>query len=85
MAEKQKVGKIFSYYSNIGVAAIKLTDGALKVGDKINIEGTTTNFEQEVESIQIEHKSVKEAKKGSDIGIKVKERVRPNDTVYKVK
>jgi translation initiation factor IF-2 len=84
MAKKQKIGTVFSYYSKIGVAAIKLTDGSLKVGDKISIEGSTTNFEQEIESIQIEHDSVEEAKKGDDIGIKVSDKVRPHDVVYKL-
>ncbi|MBL7147419.1 MAG: translation elongation factor-like protein [Nanoarchaeota archaeon] len=83
MAKEEKpVGKVFTYYSNIGVAAIDLT-GTLKVGDKILIKGATTNFEQKLDSMQIEHKSVKSAKKGQSIGIKVKDKVRPNDMVFK--
>jgi len=54
------------------------------VGDKIHIKGHTTDFEQVVESMQIENRPVEEAKAGDDVGIKVKERVRPNDTVYRV-
>jgi len=83
MTEEKKIGKIFSYYSNIGVAAIDLTDGSLNVGDTIHIKGNTTDFKQKVESIQIEHKEVKSAKKGASVGIKVKDRVRPNDQVFK--
>ncbi|MBI4159323.1 translation elongation factor-like protein [Candidatus Woesearchaeota archaeon] len=78
----KEVGKVFAYYSNIGVAAIKLS-GALKVGDTIAIKGHTTDITQRVESIQIEHEKVKEAKKGDEIGIKVSDRVRLNDVVYK--
>ncbi|GAI15070.1 unnamed protein product, partial [marine sediment metagenome] len=55
-----------------------------KVGDTIHIKGHTTDFEQEIESMQIENEPVKEAKSGDSIGIKVKERVRPHDLVYKV-
>lgn len=84
MAEKKEkeIGKIFSYFSKIGVAAIKLT-GVLKVGDTIHIKGATTDFEQKVDSMQTDNKPIKSAKKGDDIGIKVKDRVRPNDKVYK--
>ena len=78
----KEIGKVFAYYSNIGVAAIKLS-GALKVGDTIAIKGHTTDITQRAESIQIEHEKVKEAKKGDEVGIKVKDRVRPNDVVYK--
>jgi len=82
-AKEIPIGKIFSYYTNIGVAALELTD-ELCVGDTIHIKGNTTDFTQKIESIQVEHKAVKKAPKGSSIGIKVKDRVRPNDTVYKV-
>jgi|TARA_Y100000310_G_scaffold101777_1_gene99905 putative protease len=84
MAKEKKIGKIFSYYSNIGVAAIELTEGSLKVGDEIHIKGSTTDITQKVDSMQVEHEEVKSAKKGGSIGIKVKDRVRPNDEVFKV-
>lgn len=80
----EEIGEVFSYYSNIGVAAIKLT-GDLDVGDKIRIKGHTTDFEQEIKSIQIEHEKVVSASAGDDIGIKVNERVRKHDKVYKIK
>ncbi len=79
--EEKEIGKVSSFFSHVGVAAIKLTD-KLKVGDKIHIKGNTTDFETTVNSMQIEKKSVKEAKKGDHIGVKVPEKVRPNDTVY---
>jgi len=56
----------------------------LAVGDRILIKGSTTDLEQVVESMQIEHKDVQRAEAGQSIGLKVKERVRENDTVYKV-
>jgi len=80
---KKEIGEIFSYYSKIGVAAIKLKS-ALKKGDKVHFKGNTTDFEQTIKSMQIEHKSVEKAKKGDDLGIKVDDRVRPGDKIYKV-
>ena len=81
MAEKE-VGKVSSYFTNVEVAAIDLS-GALKVGDKIHIKGHTTDFEQAVKSMQINRKDVKSAKAGDSVGIKVDERVRSGDIVYK--
>ena len=82
MTEKE-IGIVSSYFSHISVAAIKLS-GKLKIGEKIHIKGTTTDFETKVKEMQIEHKSVKEAKKGDHIGIKVPDKVRPNDKVFLV-
>lgn len=81
--EKKLVGKITHYYSKIGVGVIELED-ELRVGDKISIEGPTTVFEQTVDSMQIEHKSVKVAKAGESIGMKVKDKVREEDKVFKL-
>lgn len=81
---EEEIGKVASYFSKIGVAAIDITKGTLKVGDKIHIKGHTTDIEQNIDSIQIEHQSVPEAKPGDSIGIKVKDRVRDHDIVYKV-
>jgi translation initiation factor IF-2 len=80
----EEIGRVFTYFSKIGVAGIKITKGNLKVGDKIRIQGYTTGFEQVVDSIQIDRESVEEAGVGQSVGIKVKERVRPNDLVYKL-
>ena len=82
MKEKE-IGRVSSYFSHVSVAAIKLT-GKLKIGDKIHLKGHTTDFETDIETIQIEKESVKEAKKGDHIGIKVPEKVRPNDAVLLV-
>ena len=83
MPDKKLIGEITHFFTNINVAVIKLKAG-LKDGEKILIEGATTNFEQEAKSMQIEHKVVKEAKKGQSIGLKVKDRCREGEKVYKV-
>lgn len=77
-----EVGTITHFFSKINVAVVELK-APLSVGDKIRIQGPTTDFEQTVESMQIEHENVKAAKKGQSIGLKVNERVRESDTVYK--
>lgn len=84
MAEEKKlIGKISHYYTKIGVAVIDLVD-TLKVGDEISIEGASTNLRQAVDSMEIEHKNIQSAKKGDSIGMKVSDRVRENDSVYKI-
>jgi translation elongation factor EF-1alpha len=82
MSEK-RVAKVTHYWSKVGVAAIKLYD-TLSVGDTIHISGSTTDFEQAVDSMEIEHETVERGKKGQEVGLKVKERVRKGDRVYKV-
>jgi len=82
--EEKKVGEVIKFFVKIGVAAIRLSEGSLKVGDKIRIVGHTSDVTQTVESMQIENKSVQEAGPGADIGIKLTDRVRENDAVYKV-
>ena len=86
MTDQQKeklIGKVTHYFNKISVAVVELED-TLKVGDVIHIKGATTDFTQEVESMQIEHKNVDTAKKGQAIGLKVSQPVRENDNVYKV-
>ena len=83
MKEKQLVGTVEHYYAKIGVAVIDLEAG-LSVGDKISIEGETTNIQQTVDSMQVEHEPVENAKAGDAIGMKVVDRVRPGDQVYKI-
>lgn len=81
--EKHVIGKVTHFFGKISVAALELSD-TLKVGDTISFEGAHTNFEQAVDSMQIDNKSVPEAKAGDGIGLKVKEHVRVGDTVYRV-
>jgi len=82
--EEKKVGEVIKFFGKIGVAAIRITEGSLKVGDKIHIVGHTTDVSQTVDSMQVENKSVQEAGVGADVGIKAKDRVREHDTVYRV-
>ena len=82
--EDKKVGEIIKFFGKIGVAAIRLSEGSLKVGDTIHIVGHTSDSTQPIDSMQIENKNVQEAGPGADIGIKVKDRVREHDVVYKV-
>lgn len=80
---EKSVGKVTHYYTNIGVAIIELTD-TLKVGDTVHIKGTTSDIEQKVDSMQIEHENVSEAKAKEVIGLKVKDRAREGDEVFVV-
>ncbi len=81
--EKKLVGKISHYFTKIGVGVIELSD-ELKVGDRISIEGATTNIQQTVDSMQIEHQNVQSAGPGQSIGLKIVERAREGDIVYKL-
>jgi len=82
MAE-QRIGVVNDYFAKIGVAGIDL-EGPLQVGDTVHVKGHTTDLELVVESMQVEHDQVEQAKKGDAIGIKVKDRCRGGDVVYKV-
>ena len=81
---EEKVGKIVKFFAKPSVAAIEITDGTLEVGDKIKIKGHTTDFEDTVTSMQEENQSIEKASPGQMIGIKVKERVREHDIIYKI-
>ena len=81
--EKKLVGKVTHFFTNINVAVVELSD-TVRVGDRLSFEGATTNFEQELESMQIHNKPVNEAKAGNAVGIKVRERVREGDQVFRL-
>jgi translation elongation factor EF-1alpha len=83
--EEIAIGRVERFFSKIGVAAISITGGELKVGDTIKFKGHSTDFEQTVESMQVEHNNVEKVVAGEDVGIKVKEKVRDHDMVYLVK
>ena len=84
MAEdEEEVGRVMDYFAKISVAGIDLT-AKLRVGDTIRIKGHTTDLEQSVDSMQIDRDSVEEAGAGDKIGIKVKDRCRGGDHVYRV-
>ncbi len=82
--EEEKIGFVSNYFSKISVAAVEITDGTVSVGDTLHFLGHTTDFESRVHSMQIEHKSVTEAKKGDSVGVKVSEKLRRGDKVYKI-
>ena len=81
--EGKLIGKVTHYFGNIGVAVIDLTD-TLKTGDEIRVIGGETDFNQTVDSIEFEHKKVKEAKKGESVGLKISQKVREGYKVYKL-
>jgi putative protease len=82
--DEKKIGVVLNYYAKISVAAIELSDETLSVGDTIHFLGHTTDFESRVHSMQMEHNTIQEAHKGDQVGIKVPERVREGDRVYKI-
>jgi putative protease len=83
MAEIQ-VGVVKNFFAKPSVAAIEVTDGEFQVGDVLWFKGHTTDFREEVQSIQEEQQTISKAVKGQLVGVQVKDRVRENDFVYKV-
>jgi putative protease len=80
--EVVKIGRVTHFFSKISVAVIELTT-PLSIGDTIVFKGPNTDFEQVVDSMQIEHQNVEKAEAGQSIGLKVTQRVRETDAVYK--
>ena len=81
---EEKIGVVEHFFTNINVAAIKINNGELKVGDTIHIVGAHTDFKQKINSMQIEKNSVASVKAGDAVGIKTVDRAREHDIVYKV-
>ncbi len=81
MAETKPIGEVTHFYGHLGVAIVKFNK-SVKVGGKLAFKGVTTDFEEKVQSMQYDHKSIEEAKKGQEVGIKVKEKVREGDQVF---
>jgi putative protease len=81
---EEKIGIIEHFFTNISVAAIKITEGELKIGDTIHIVGATTDITHVIDHMEINRNPVLIAKKGDAIGIKVAGKVRDHDIVYKV-
>ena len=77
-----EVGKIRNFYLRISVAVVDLT-APLKVGDKVLIKGENTSFEQIVESMQVEHENIQQAEAGKAVGMRVRDKVRAGDRVFK--
>lgn len=81
---EEEVGVVVKFFAKPGVAALKITKGSIKRGDLLRYKGHTTDFTDEVKSMEIDNKTVEEAKVGDMIGIRVQDRVREKDIVYKV-
>ena len=79
-----EVGTVMHFFDKAGVAAITMSGGKLAVGDTLHIKGHTTDVTVTVESMQVDHKPVDKASKGDDVGVKIDEKVREHDTVFKV-
>ena len=84
MAEEQEVGVVAKFFAKPSVAAAKVTHGSIKIGDALKFIGHTTNFTDEVTSMEVNNQPVEETGPGDFIGLKVKDRVRENDKVYKI-
>lgn len=84
MAEEIPIGHVMLFFAKPSVAAIEVTSGTLSVGDTIRIKGATTEFEQKVESMEIDRQPVSSVSSGQAVGIKVRDRVRPHDKVFKL-
>jgi putative protease len=82
--DEKRIGTVLDYFAKIGVLAFRVEEEGLKVGETIHIKGHTTDFNEKVTSMQIDRANIEEAKVGDDVGIKVKDRVRKGDAVYKV-
>jgi len=80
----EQVAVIVKFFAKPSVAALEVTNGTIKKGDMLRYKGHTTDFTEEISSMEIDNQVVDEVKVGDLVGVKVKERVRENDTVYKV-
>ena len=83
MAE-EKIGEVMKFFAKPSVAAVKITSGELTVGDTVKFTGHTTEFEDKIDSMEIDNKQIEKAVPGDYIGIKVSDRVRPGDEMFKV-
>jgi putative protease len=80
---EKSIGMVTHYYGKLGVAIVKLS-GDLKLGEKIRIIGRTTDFSEDNSSMQLDHRAIKSARKGDEVGIKVGQEVREGDEVFKI-
>ncbi|MEW5693468.1 MAG: hypothetical protein AB1765_09265 [Candidatus Hydrogenedentota bacterium] len=82
--EEKEIAVVTDFFAKVGVVALKVLNDEIKIGDKLHFKGHTTDFTEDVKSMQKEHIDIDVAKVGDDIGIKVSSRVRKHDKVYKV-
>jgi translation initiation factor IF-2 len=83
MTEEQ-VGIVVKFFAKPSVAAIEVTNGTIRQGDTLRYKGHTTDFTEKVGSMELDNQPIEEAKVGDLIGVKVEERVRENDLIYKI-
>ena len=81
---EEQVAVVVKFFSKPGVAALEVTHSGIKKGDLLRYKGNTTDFTEEVASMEVDNQPIEEAKVGDLVGLKVKDRVRENDKVYKV-
>lgn len=79
---EEQIGKIIHYYDKIGVGVMRL-DAAFKVGDAVHIKGNATDFEQTVGSMQLNHQNIDSGKKGDEVAVKLEQKAKEGDVVYK--
>jgi translation elongation factor EF-Tu-like GTPase len=82
---EEKIEVVIGYLNRIGVAIVRLTDGDLHFGDHVRIAGRTSELTQTVESLEVEHHPVEQALRGTEVALKVRERVRRHDEVLLVR
>lgn len=83
-ATLEEVGVITHYFPHVEAAVVKLKKGTLSIGDSIIIKGHTTDFQEQIDSMQLDHVPITNATRGQEIGLRVKEKVRDSDIVYKI-
>ncbi len=83
MTEGELVGKVIHVYDRIGVAVLRLQQD-LNVGDRVHFLGRNTDFEQEITSMEVEHQKVEKGAAGSEVAVKIKQRARSGDSVYRL-
>jgi translation elongation factor EF-1alpha len=81
---EQLIGTVVHYFKGPGVAVVRVTEGALGVGDRVRFHGHTTDFTAQVVSMQVNHQQVAQANVGDEVAIQVTERTRQHDQVFKV-
>lgn len=80
----EKIGEVTHYFPHVKAAAVKIMKNSLKAGDEVYIKGHTTDFKEKVNSMQLDRTPIEEGRKGQEIGLLVKSRVRIGDSVYKI-
>lgn len=84
-ATEEAVGTVTHYYSHLGVAIVQVNNGMLSTGSRIHVKGNTTDFIQQIESMEYEHQHVDQAEAGQVVGLKVKDSARAHDIVFRIR